>query len=68
MTRIATVEQLARSLAKALPAIIWISSDEPLLAMEAADSVRSRARALGFSAEADFDEIIRVYVEDELGG
>ena len=27
-----------------------------------------RARALGFSAEADFDEIIRVYVEDELGG
>jgi nucleoside-diphosphate-sugar epimerase len=26
-----------------------------------------RARALGFSAEADFDEIIRVYVEDELG-
>jgi D-erythronate 2-dehydrogenase len=27
-----------------------------------------RARALGFSAEADFDEIIRVYAEDELGG
>ena len=27
-----------------------------------------RAHALGFSAEADFDEIIRVYVEDELGG
>ena len=27
-----------------------------------------RARALGFSAEADFDELIRVYVEDELGG
>jgi nucleoside-diphosphate-sugar epimerase len=26
-----------------------------------------RARALGFSAEADFDEIVRVYVEDELG-
>ena len=26
-----------------------------------------RARALGFSAEADFDEIIRVHVEDELG-
>jgi D-erythronate 2-dehydrogenase len=25
-----------------------------------------RARALGFSAESDFDEIIRVYVEDEL--
>ena len=27
-----------------------------------------RAKALGFRAEADFDEIIRVYVEDELGG
>jgi D-erythronate 2-dehydrogenase len=26
-----------------------------------------RARALGFSAEADFDEIIRVYLEDDLG-
>jgi nucleoside-diphosphate-sugar epimerase len=25
------------------------------------------ARALGFTAEADFDEIVRVYVEDELG-
>jgi D-erythronate 2-dehydrogenase len=25
------------------------------------------ARALGFAAEADFDEIVRVYVEDELG-
>ena len=27
-----------------------------------------RAAALGFQAEADFDEILRVYVEDELGG
>jgi D-erythronate 2-dehydrogenase len=27
-----------------------------------------RASALGFRAEADFDEIIRVHVEDELGG
>jgi nucleoside-diphosphate-sugar epimerase len=27
-----------------------------------------RARELGFRAEADFEEIIRVYVEDELGG
>jgi D-erythronate 2-dehydrogenase len=26
-----------------------------------------RAQALGFSAEANFDEIVRVYVEDELG-
>jgi D-erythronate 2-dehydrogenase len=27
-----------------------------------------RAQALGFRAETSFDEIIRVYVEDELGG
>jgi nucleoside-diphosphate-sugar epimerase len=26
-----------------------------------------RAVALGFAAEADFDEIVRVYVEDEMG-
>ena len=26
-----------------------------------------RARALGFTAEGDFDEIVRAYVEDELG-
>ncbi len=28
----------------------------------------SRAEALGFSAERSFDEIIRVHIEDELGG
>ena len=27
-----------------------------------------RAQALGFRAEASFDEIVRVYLEDELGG
>lgn len=27
-----------------------------------------RAKALGFTAEASFDEIIRVHIEDELGG
>ena len=27
-----------------------------------------RAAALGFVAESDLDEIVRVYVEDELGG
>jgi nucleoside-diphosphate-sugar epimerase len=27
-----------------------------------------RARALGFTAESSFDEIIRVHIEDELGG
>ena len=28
----------------------------------------SRALALGFKAESDFDEIIRIHIEDELGG
>jgi nucleoside-diphosphate-sugar epimerase len=28
----------------------------------------SRARSLGFTAESSFDEIIRVHIEDELGG
>jgi nucleoside-diphosphate-sugar epimerase len=28
----------------------------------------TRARALGFAAESSFDEIIRVHIEDELGG
>ena len=28
----------------------------------------TRARRLGFTAETSFDEIIRVHVEDELGG
>ena len=27
-----------------------------------------RARALGFTAEVSFDEIVRAHVEDELGG
>ena len=27
-----------------------------------------RGAALGFTAERDFDEIVRVYVEDEMGG
>jgi D-erythronate 2-dehydrogenase len=27
-----------------------------------------RAAALGFVAETDFDEIVRVYVDDELDG
>ena len=27
-----------------------------------------RAKELGFKAEATFDDIIRVHIEDELGG
>ncbi|WIY51549.1 SDR family oxidoreductase [Devosia sp. YIM 151766] len=34
----------------------------------AGDFDASRARALGFAAESSFDEIIRIHIEDELGG
>ncbi len=30
--------------------------------------MRRRALALGFRVEASFDDIIRVHIEDELGG
>jgi DNA polymerase-3 subunit delta len=49
MTRISNLEQLNRSLVKSLPPITWIAGDEPLLVIEAADLLRSRARALGFT-------------------
>ena len=29
---------------------------------------RSARRALGFEAETSFDDIIRIHIEDELGG
>ncbi|WP_183805041.1 D-erythronate dehydrogenase [Mycoplana azooxidifex] len=34
----------------------------------ATDFDASRARSLGFKAETTFDEIIRIHIEDELGG
>ena len=34
----------------------------------ARDFDTSRAASLGFTAERSFDEIIRVHIEDELGG
>jgi DNA polymerase-3 subunit delta len=55
MARITTAEQLARSLAKGLPPILWVAGDEPLLVMEAADRVRARARKAGFTERAIVD-------------
>jgi nucleoside-diphosphate-sugar epimerase len=47
-------------------------TDDPLVARIvagwAADFDAARARALGFTAEADMDAILRVHIEDELGG
>ena len=36
--------------------------------LAAATSPRQRALALGFRAEQSFEEIIRIHIEDELGG
>jgi len=45
---------LARAARSGLPPIAWIASDEPLLQIEAADTVRETARALGFSERQVF--------------
>ncbi len=45
--------------------------DEAVMAIVAGwpcDFDARRARALGFCAETDFEEIIRIHIEDELGG
>jgi DNA polymerase-3 subunit delta len=49
LTRLSTADQLGRSIAKGLPPITWIAGDEALLVLVAADTVRAKARALGFT-------------------
>ncbi|MGE0310309.1 MAG: DNA polymerase III subunit delta [Lautropia sp.] len=49
MTRLADPEQLGRALERGLAPVAWIAGDETLLVVEAADLVRARARALGFT-------------------
>lgn len=44
-----TVNAPRASASGSLPAITWIASDEPLLALEAADQVRAASRQLGFT-------------------
>lgn len=54
-------QQLATQLSQPLPAIIWLSGDEPLLVLEASDQVRAAARQAGiterqvFHADSQFD-------------
>jgi DNA polymerase III subunit delta len=48
-------EQLAAQLAKSLAPVYLVHGDEPLLALEAADLVRSAARAKGFDERAVFE-------------
>ena len=47
-------EQLARSLGKQTPALIWLAGDEPLLMQEAADLVREHCRKQDFSEREVF--------------
>ncbi len=47
-SRISTPHQLRQALGRAHPPLIWISGDEPLLVIEAADLVRAHARKQGF--------------------
>jgi D-erythronate 2-dehydrogenase len=65
------IESLRRVAGDAAVALIRAEPDETIARMvdswpRAFDP--RRACALGFAAERDFDEIVRVYVEDELGG
>jgi nucleoside-diphosphate-sugar epimerase len=65
------IEALRRVAGDAAVALIRSEPDEAIARIvdgwpRAFDA--QRAAQLGFNAETDFDEIIRVYVEDELGG
>jgi D-erythronate 2-dehydrogenase len=65
------IEALRRVAGDAAVALIRAEPDETIARIveswpRAFDA--RRASALGFAAERDFDEIVRVYVEDELGG
>ncbi|GGX41178.1 DNA polymerase III subunit delta [Saccharospirillum salsuginis] len=49
-----SLQQLDKQLSQGLPSIIWISGDEPLLVLEAADRVRAAARNAGISERQVF--------------
>jgi nucleoside-diphosphate-sugar epimerase len=65
------IEALRRAAGDDAVALIRTQPDEAIARMidgwpRAFDA--RRAIELGFTAERDFDEIVRVYVEDEMGG
>ncbi|MGE0798163.1 MAG: DNA polymerase III subunit delta [Lautropia sp.] len=49
MATVKSADAFERALARALPPLVWVSGDEPLLVIEAGDAVRARARAAGFA-------------------
>ena len=66
----AEIEALRRAAGDEAVGLIRREPDETIMRMVAGwpgGFDARRARALGFRAEADFDQIVRVYVEDELG-
>ncbi len=65
------IEALRRAAGDAAVALIRREPDPAIQRMVDGWATRfdaSRARALGFTAESSFDEIIAAHVEDELGG
>jgi nucleoside-diphosphate-sugar epimerase len=65
------IEALARIAGAKVAARIRREPDELIMRIVAGWSERidaKRAAALGFTAEATFDDIIRAHIEDELGG
>ncbi|WMT86659.1 SDR family oxidoreductase [Pelagibacterium sp. 26DY04] len=65
------IEALRRIAGDKAVALIRREPDPMIIEMVdgwAKDFDASRARSLGFAAESSFDEIIRIHIEDELGG
>lgn len=65
------IEALRRVAGDKAVALIRREPDEMIMKMVAGWAPgfeATRAKALGFTAETSFDEIIRVHIEDELGG
>jgi len=65
------IEALRRTAGDKAVKLIRRKPDEMIMricARWAAGFEATRARALGFAAETSFDEIIRIHIEDELGG
>ena len=65
------IEALRRVAGDKVVARIRRAPDETIMKIVAGWPTRfdaSRAKALGFAAESNFEEIIRAHVEDELGG
>jgi D-erythronate 2-dehydrogenase len=65
------IEALRRIAGEEVVGLIRREPDETVMSIVVGwprDFETPRADALGFRAEADFEEIIRVHIEDELGG